>query len=234
MKLNVKTFVWFLVRPLAWREFAKMCKLAVIKRINPPDRSIAWCQLHAKSTKETVIKITGNYTDVEIEGVHDGANVQLLYNLAEYIKAQRIIETGVCKGASSKVLLTSLKNRDGRMISTDIPIPEQWVVSGEMVPAPLRKNWTIFQQPDVTGLPRALKDMPVIDMCYYDSDKSYAGRIFGYDLLWHALRDDGIFISDDIDDNNAFKDFCETINKQPLIAESNGRYVGVIVKKQSS
>jgi len=231
MKLNRKTFMWFLLRPFAWGEFAKMIKLAITKRINPVETSTNWCKQYAKRIEDVVITITGKYERIEIDNIHDAANGQLLYNIAEFICAKRIIETGVCRGASSKVLLTSLQNRGGHLISTDIPIPQQWIEPGELVPEPLRKNWHIINQPDSTALPKALKEMPEIDMCYYDSDKSYKGRMFGYDLLWHALRRDGIFVSDDIDDNNAFKDFCETINQKPLIAESGGRYVGVIIKK---
>ncbi len=67
-------------------------------------------------------------------------------------------------------------------------------------------------------------------MCYYDSDKSYKGRMFAAPLLWNALKKNGIFVADDIDDNYAFRDFCLKIGREPLIAENNGRYVGILIK----
>ena len=67
-------------------------------------------------------------------------------------------------------------------------------------------------------------------LCHYDSDKSYTGRIFAYPLLWNALQKNGIFISDDIQDNIAFIEFCEQVNKKPIVIEHLGKYVGLIKK----
>ena len=50
--------------------------------------------------------------------------------------------------------------------------------------------------------------VPYLDLCHYDSDKSYYGRRWAYPKLWEALKTGGIFISDDIQDNWAFKEFC--------------------------
>ena len=91
-------------------------------------------------------------------------------------------------------------------------------------------NQEPVEQPDRQALPKALEQMPQIDMCYYDSDKSCSGRMFAYPLLWDALRQGGIFVSDDIDDNFAFMDFCEKYGLEPLIAKNGERFVGVIRK----
>ena len=40
----------------------------------------------------------------------------------------------------------------------------------------LRSNWTLIRKPDIIGLPFALKKLGKIDLCHYDSDKSYRGR----------------------------------------------------------
>jgi hypothetical protein len=49
-------------------------------------------------------------------------SLEIIYQLSEYSKARRVIETGVAYGWSSLVFLLSLKNRnDSLLISTDRP-----------------------------------------------------------------------------------------------------------------
>jgi hypothetical protein len=71
-------------------------------------------------------------------------------------------------------------------------------------------------------------------LCHYDSDKSYAGRKWTYPQLWAALRPGGIFISDDIGDNMGFRDFAQSINIDPIVVQSNERFVGILLKPVSS
>jgi len=177
------------------------------------------------------LQVTGNYVDIDLPGVSKDTNAVLLYNLAEYLGATRVIETGVSMGESTLGSLTSLKNRNGKLISTDIPLPEEWVEPGALVPQELKQYWKLIQMPDRIALPKALQEMHEIDLCHYDSDKSYKGRMFAYPLLWNALRKDGSFVSDDIVDNYGFKDFCESSGLEPLITKRGDVYVGLIVKK---
>lgn len=78
--------------------------------------------------------------------------------------------------------------------------------------------------------------MSEIDLCHYDSDKSYEGRAWAYPLLWKHLRSGGLMISDDIGDNTAFRDFAAECEVEPVVilaAGSGGagsRYVGILVK----
>ena len=52
-----------------------------------------------------------------------------------------------------------------------------------------------------------------IDLCHYDSDKSWWGRAYAF-LLWKALKPGGLFISDDIQDNMFFAEFVKL--KSPI------------------
>ncbi len=72
-------------------------------------------------------------------------------------------------------------------------------------------------------------DQP-IDLCHYDSDKSYYGRSYAYPLLWNSLKEGGIFISDDIQDNFAFKDFVESMDLVYAVTEYKGKYIGITRK----
>lgn len=163
-----------------------------------------------------------------------GSSVDLLFSLSESISARNIVETGVAYGWSSLAFLLSLEKRpSGRLWSIDKPYPgsgtEQFI--GCAVPKRLHTQWNLLKGTDRFFLPQALHEAGMIDFCHYDSDKSYSGRMWAYPKLWEALRKEGIFISDDVGDNLAFKDFCERIDKKPLIVEEGERrFLGVLVK----
>lgn len=130
-------------------------------------------------------------------------------------------------------ILSSLHHRpNALLISTDKPYPgagnEPYV--GCVVPSEIRKNWMIIPLADRKAVPQALDQLSSIDLCHYDSDKSYEGRMRTYPLLWEALRPGGIFISDDIGDNLAFHDFCQKIKRESFIVKSGEKYIGIIVK----
>ncbi|HIJ72019.1 MAG TPA: class I SAM-dependent methyltransferase [Planctomycetes bacterium] len=230
MKISLKSTLWYLARPGIYAEYLKKVLLAVKKRVMKPVGSGQWCRSKAMSMDDLMLKLVGGVGACPVENLSESTNGLLLYNLAEHLQATRIIETGVARGESTRCFLTSLKNRNGKLISTDIPRPDLWVDTGCLVPDDLAEYWQLIEQPDRKALPKALELMPKIDMCYYDSDKSYGGRMFAYPLLWNALRRGGIFVSDDIDDNFAFRDFCKNLGLQPFIAKTAARFVGVIRK----
>ena len=99
------------------------------------------------------------------------------------------------------------------------------------VPPELATEWTLIREPDQNGLKKALRGLGgAIDLCHYDSDKSYQGRMFAYPLLWQALRPGGIFISDDIQDNLAFRDYFAAAGVEVHVTSSDGKFVGVARK----
>jgi hypothetical protein len=104
---------------------------------------------------------------------------------------------------------------------------------GCVVPERLRAMWKIVRSADRKALPEALAEISTIDLCHYDSDKSYAGRRWAYGLLWNALRPGGIFMSDDIGDNMAFHDFCLSVRLDPIVVRYDDKYCGMIVKPQA-
>ena len=93
-----------------------------------------------------------------------------------------------------------------------------------------KKNWELFRLPDLNGIPLVINKVTKVDICHYDSDKSYLGRKWAYPILWNSLKKNGIFISDDISDNNAFLEFVVQINKKPSIIKYKNQYLGLIVK----
>ncbi|MFC1574679.1 class I SAM-dependent methyltransferase [Gemmatimonadota bacterium] len=161
-------------------------------------------------------------------------NVDLLYWLAEHREVREAVETGVAFGWSSLALLLSMQHRaSARLYSSDMPYPEREndAYVGCVVPAHLRTFWQVLRYADRDAIPRALRDLGgTIDLCHYDSDKSYEGRMWAYPLLWRALRPGGFFISDDISDNVAFRDFAAALDLESHVVETDGKYVGLLVK----
>lgn len=262
--LKTQRIIWFLQHPQLYREFLRRIpvNIQLLFTSQPTEQNQEkakvkrWCEEKSCDTQTAILKITNSpipssfnekfldeiKTATEITNncpVKMGAagNLEIIYQLTEYIQATRIIETGVAYGWSSFAFLLSLKNRSRAMlVSTDFPYfiknSEKYV--GCVVPNELKAMWTLISYPDRDAIPKAIKILPTIDLCHYDSDKSYAGRLWAYPQLWQVLRSGGIFISDDIDDNFGFRDFCNSIDQEPLIVktwEASGvKYVGVLIK----
>lgn len=233
-------------------------QLTGIERQAIKKEAVGWCAVNSVHTESAINQITGlsntqplaaifpkefSWANKQVDdlggSMPGGGNLELIYFLTEFVQARKVIETGVGAGWSSLAFLLSLSKRpDSLLVSTSIPYPGSSKPAensiGCAVPPLLKKSWRLISQPDRRALPAALKLLPSIDICHYDSDKSVKGRQWAYPRLWQALRSGGIFISDDIDDNLAFRDFCRVVNHEPVIIESSGvkgvRYTGVIVK----
>ena len=102
---------------------------------------------------------------------------------------------------------------------------------GIVVPENLKDNWVLIRKPDRPGIIDAIHKLDgTIDFCHYDLDKSWWGRQYAYPILWEALKPNGIFISDDIQDNMYFAEFVEKRFLKFAIVEFNGKFVGCIRK----
>ena len=160
--------------------------------------------------------------------------ISFLYHLVKEKKFKNIIETGVAYGWSSLAILLAIKDiENALLISNDMPYikanNEDYV--GCVIPENIKSKWQLQRLPDVKGIPLALNFFNHnIDLCHYDSDKSYTGRKWSSPILWSSLKNGGLFVSDDINDNIAFKQFCEDVNRIPIIIEHLGKYVGIIKK----
>ncbi|HEY1605329.1 MAG TPA: class I SAM-dependent methyltransferase [Allosphingosinicella sp.] len=253
---KVRTGLWFLRRPSFWPHALALVKRKISlasrhERHRPAaekwadSRSVSDSQALAalgmvesghvlpKLGEEDIeeARHRAEKSDVEMGGP---GGLELLYAATVLSGAQRVVETGVAYGWSSFVVLSALeKQGSGRLASVDMPYPklgnEPFV--GIVVPEVLRSRWRLIREPDRNGLRKALAAFGgEIDLCHYDSDKSYDGRMFAYPILWDALRPGGVFISDDIQDNFAFRDFFTTNHVEFQIVGSRGKFIGLAKK----
>jgi predicted O-methyltransferase YrrM len=145
-----------------------------------------------------------------------------------------MVETGVASGWSTlAVLLAMRENGRGRLYSSDMPYAklnnEDFV--GTVVPPALRDRWTLTRKPDRDALPELFAKIGSVDVIHHDSDKSYEGRMFVYEAGWAKLREGGLLLSDDIEDNLAFRDFAVRAGREPLVlAKAADNFAGLLKK----
>ncbi|MEQ9098759.1 MAG: class I SAM-dependent methyltransferase [Imperialibacter sp.] len=252
-KLN--TIKWFVLNPKylpqSWQIFKR--KIYWKGDRYGEKEAIVWCQENACEEDAVLQKIIGQMPKKTIEKTYTedfdaarsveakvpvkmggAAGLNLLYHIVRVFKPEYPIETGVAYGWSSLAILLAMHEYGaGDLYSVDMPYVkmgnEDFV--GLVVPKRLRNKWRLIRLADRQGIVQVISQTPHLDFVHYDSDKSYLGRKWAYQKLWKHLKRGGVFISDDIQDNIAFKEFSEQIGYKPHIVEVAGKYVGLVVKK---
>lgn len=251
---KLTTAFWFIKNPKYIPQVFQVLKRKRNKGLeNTGEEATYWCKENCIGQHEALRKLidmnpSKELVDLFPDEIKEAENIAVIspvkmggrgattfiYYLVKESNAQKIIETGVAYGWSSLSILLAIKDsKEARLISNDMPYVsmnnEDYV--GCIIPQNLKNKWELQRLPDVKGIPLALKKLNnTIDFCHYDSDKSYTGRMWATPLLWNALNKNGFLVADDINDNLAFKHFCESVNRTPVIIEYLEKYVGVIVK----
>lgn len=253
---KLKTLVWFALRPNHWAHArALIIRKFEKNRDTTRLRSAAteWSAQQAVSVEQALARVglatmgtpipildpnqirhamkRAKKSQVKMGGSGD---LRLLYAVTKLGNVNAAVETGVAYGWSSLAILSAMSEQQGaRLISIDMPYPkmnnEKFV--GIVLADEFRPHWTLIREPDRHGISKAISLMGrPLDLVHYDSDKSWQGRCYGYPILWDALRSGGIFISDDIQDNMAFREFMEQKGVEFAVTESEGKYIGITRK----
>ena len=253
IKRVTKTLVGYIQRPDLYPELGRKIIKNIFNRnsaFKGREKTNLWASQRAVSQEEAILNLFGKKSErfadqfstifnealkkqeecpVKMGGA--GA-LELIYEACEFTEAKSVVETGVAYGWSSLAALLSLEKRGGTLYSSDMPYlgqnGDQYV--GYIVPENLKTNWKLFRHADKESLPKILAEVPEIDVVHYDSDKAYEGMFWAYNELYPRLRKGGVFISDDINDNSAFQDFCEKNGIEPTVVDFEGKYVGIFVK----
>ncbi|KPQ20040.1 MAG: Methyltransferase domain [Halomonas sp. HL-93] len=250
---KIRTAAWFAKRPSHWEHAAALTRRKFLPNHDAPSlraQAQAWAAEQAVTVPEALsrIGIEGDFHGMDAELIMEGkelaaksavemggpGDLDLLSDAVRLTGAIRVVETGVAYGWSSLAILDAMETSgSGQLISVDMPYPkmgnEDFV--GVVVPERLRGNWTLIRQPDRPGLEKAIEAIGGrIDLCHYDSDKSWWGRAYAFPILWEALVSDGVFISDDIQDNMFFAEFARSKAIPFAVTSAGGKFVGLIRK----
>lgn len=150
-----------------------------------------------------------------------------LYAILRHTAPQIVVETGVCNGVSTAVVLLALHhNRQGRLASIDLPEFTDGSAPGEMwegklgatipagkepgwlIPDHLRDRWelTIGRSQDL--LEPLLDRVGPIDVFIHDSEHSYDCMTFEFAAAHRHLKPRGLMVSDDATWTPAFAEFA--------------------------
>lgn len=188
----------------------------------------------AEEFSRTVQGVTDRGTPYAFGGLRQEV-CEGLFALVREFRPRRLVETGVCNGVSTAVLLAALeRNGAGQLDSVDLPehshtsyppgtfwegklgavVPRD-KPPGWLVPARLRGRWRLHLGRSQVVLPRLLGELGSIDFFLHDSEHSYECMSFEYQLAWHYLVDGGLLVSDDTTWNSAFADFARRVDRSP-------------------
>jgi hypothetical protein len=183
------------------------------------------------------------------DNIIDNPYYLALYTLVRWLRPEVIVETGVSRGISSKIILSALEeNESGTLYSIDLPNAKwtdergtQWDDSipksektGGLVPKNLRFRWNLLIGESRAVLPSLLNRIGPIDVFIHDSEHSYAHMMFEFNTAWPFVRDSGLMISDDEDYNNAFKDFVGSLDgpfAKTFVKNSDGHKYGLVWRR---
>ena len=173
-------------------------------------------------TKHIIIKdlpITGGLPGSSGGG---GGNELLLYYLTIMFKPNVVLESGVSAGASSAAILHALAdNKNGHLISSDLPLHLKEEDIGKLVPENLKSRWTLYKNGDEINLPIIIKEIHEINLVYYDSLKTYQGKENFFKIIMENFSPK-IIIIDDIDRDFWFRDFTKKLKKNFYVVGSCG------------
>ncbi len=161
----------------------------------------------------------------------------LCYSIVRLTRPAVVVETGVARGATSASILKALdKNGKGRLYSIELPIllPNSRKEVGSMVPLGLRERWNLIFGPGTIEIPKLRRDISRVDIFVHDSEHSYSNQIAEFERVWPWLKEGGILISDDVDNNALFETFEKNHGTLILISqdeERKPRYLGILRKE---
>jgi hypothetical protein len=190
--------------------------------------------LHDRLGVEWPCKLTAEFwnlwpkvlEEVEAKGIRPGPEsfkywndgdtgfVRSIWCLVRHLTPDRVIETGVGHGFTSRMILEALeRNGRGHLWSVDLPPLERvWQNHvGIAVGEHLTDRWSYIKGSSRLHLPRLLSRLGQLDIFIHDSLHSERNVRFELDRAWPILRRGGAFVVDDVDVNGGFRSFTETV-----------------------
>jgi predicted O-methyltransferase YrrM len=156
--------------------------------------------------------------------------------LARHGRPRSVVETGVARGLTTRVLLEALeRNHSGRLWSIDLPPFEDGLDQeiAAAVPEQLHERWTLLRGSSRRLLPGLVGDLGQVDLFLHDSRHTAQNVRFELEHVWPALTPGGAACVDDVEKNVATGQFLEAHPEaQAVISPSDDRQalIGCVVK----
>lgn len=154
----------------------------------------------------------------------DAGLIRAIWCLIRHTKPQKVVETGVAHGVTSRIVLEALaRNGEGHLWSIDLPpLDEYWRKQvGAAVGDGHGERWSYIEGSSRRRLPELLSQLGQIDLFIHDSLHSERNVRFELDRVWAAIRPDGAIVVDDIDANWGFRSFTQAFpGQQAIICEA--------------
>ena len=185
---------------------------------------VRFSQVHGKTSRGAA------YTS----GAMLSAHVTHLYAIIRKLRPTTVVETGVCNGLSSAIVLAALmRNASGHLYSIDLPEyadlrendAQFWIgkggavvpgneQSGWLVPLKLRERWTLSLGKSSELLPELLGTVGDVDLFIHDSEHSFQNQLSEFRNAFNRLRSGGIIFASDINWSRAFDVFAKEVSGQ--------------------
>lgn len=157
----------------------------------------------------------------------------VLYVLIRAGTPDLVVETGVARGISSSFILKALEhNNSGNLFSIDLHYREGVAVAHEKalgwaIPTRLKSRWHLTLGESTHILPHLLRCLGPIHLFFHDSRHTYPHMMREYRIAYPHLRKGGFLLSDDVSSNDAFLDFADAVNQEPIIIN----HLGILGKR---
>jgi len=142
----------------------------------------------------------------------DRAQAEALWCLIAHIRPQKVVETGVAHGLTSRIILDGLQRLGtGHLWSVDLPAvdPALHPEIGRAVPQDLRSRWTYVPGTSRERLPQVVRTVGQFDLFVHDSLHTARNLCFELDTAWPMIRPGGAAVVDDIDHSLGFRTFVD-------------------------
>jgi len=224
--------------PSVFPEWSEECFHQRIGAGLPCSKCTAFCEVW-KCALDDLASRQIRYGRGSFGGWDDGDSrlVQLAWCLARHLRPERVVETGVARGLTTRTILEALdRNGDGHLWSIDLaPLLESGLADeiGTAVPKRLYARWTFLRGSTRRVLPGLVTDLHGIDLFIHDSMHTTRNVRFELESVWPALSRGGVLLIDDVERNAAMGMFAEAHPQAEVMscASDDGKaLIGCIVK----
>lgn len=167
----------------------------------------------------------------------DARLARFAWCFTRHLRPERILETGVARGLTTRALLDALqRNSGGHLWSVDLPpLLERDLAreSAAAVPKHLHDRWTLVQGSSRRVLPGLVPRLGAIELFVHDSMHTTRNVLFELECVWPALAPGAAVLIDDVEKNTAMSQFLRARPGIPSMicrSEDGEVLIGCLIK----